>query len=41
MSVAYSMMVWLIAPGKQAHQEEELAQSADRTKNPWRRFGRE
>jgi hypothetical protein len=32
--MAYSVMVWLVNPGEQAHQEEELAQSADRVQNP-------
>jgi hypothetical protein len=32
--MAYSVMVWLVDPGKQAHQEEELARSADRVQNP-------
>lgn len=27
-------MVWLVDPGKQAHQEEEITQSADRVQNP-------
>jgi hypothetical protein len=34
MNMAYSVMVWLVNPGEQAHQEEELAQSADRVQNP-------
>jgi hypothetical protein len=32
--MAYSVMVWLVNPGEQSHQEEELAQSADRAQNP-------
>jgi hypothetical protein len=32
--VAYSVMVWMVAPGRQAHEEEELARSADRVQNP-------
>jgi hypothetical protein len=32
--MAYSVMVWLVDPGEQAHQEEELARSADRIQNP-------
>jgi hypothetical protein len=32
--MAYSVMVWLVNPGEQAHQEEEIARSADRVQNP-------
>jgi hypothetical protein len=32
--MAYSVMVWLVNPGEQAHEEEEIAQSADRVQNP-------
>ena len=32
--MAYSVMVWLVNPGEQAHEEEELARSADRVQNP-------
>jgi hypothetical protein len=32
--MAYSVMVWLVPPGDQAHQEEEIAQSSDRVQNP-------
>jgi hypothetical protein len=32
--MAYSVMVWLVDPGEQAHEEEELARSADREMNP-------
>jgi hypothetical protein len=32
--MAYSVMVWLVNPGEQAHQEEELARSAERVENP-------
>ena len=32
--MAYSVMVWLVNSGEQAHQEEELARSADRVQNP-------
>jgi hypothetical protein len=34
MNMAYSVMVWLVNPGEQAHQQEALAQSADRVQNP-------